>query len=215
MLKKLMHSTRWRFILCVIITNLLSISVTMFVWLPLSRNLFPVGNMLVPYIPMGIATLVAIPISSAISLHSAKPIQDMVEATKSISRGDFSVRVSEEWEGAMGELLHSFNQMTAELGSTELMRNDFINIFSHEFKTPIVSIRGFARRLRSGNLTQEHLRHIFDKFYQADTAHASAGNGLGLALVRRIIELSKGEIFVESQENHGTVFIVRLPLQQC
>lgn len=76
-----MHSTRWRFILCVIITNLLSISVTMFVWLPLSRNLFPVGNMLVPYIPMGIATLVAIPISSAISLHSAKPIQDMVEAT--------------------------------------------------------------------------------------------------------------------------------------
>lgn len=155
MLKKLMHSTRWRFILCVIVTNLLSISVTMFVWLPLSRNLFPVGNMLVPYIPMGIATLVAIPISSAISLHSAKPIQDMVEATKSISRGDFSVRVSEEWEGAIGELLHSFNQMTAELGSTELMRNDFINIFSHEFKTPIVSIRGFARRLRSGNLTQE------------------------------------------------------------
>ena len=45
--------------------------------------------------------------------------------------------------------------MTAELGSTELMRNDFINIFSHEFKTPIVSIRGFAKRLRSGHLTQQ------------------------------------------------------------
>lgn len=121
MLKKLIHSTRWRFILCVIITNLLSIVVTMFVWLPLSQNLFPARTALAPYIPMGIATLAAIPISSAISLHSAKPIQDMVEATKSISKGDFSVRVSEEWEGDIGELLHSFNQMTAELGSTELM----------------------------------------------------------------------------------------------
>lgn len=60
--------------------------------------------MLAPYIPMVIATLVAIPISSAISLHSAKPIQGMVEATKSISKGDFSVRVSEEGEGDIGEL---------------------------------------------------------------------------------------------------------------
>ena len=95
---------------------------TLFVWLPLSRNLFPTGHVLAPYIPMVIATLVAIPISSAISLHSAKPIQGLVEATKSISKGDFSVRVSEEGEGDIGELLHSFNQMTAELGSTELMR---------------------------------------------------------------------------------------------
>ncbi|MGM9660848.1 MAG: sensor histidine kinase [Faecousia sp.] len=341
MLKKLIHSTRWRFILCVIITNMLSIVVTMFVWIPLSRNLFPAGHVLAPYIPMVIATLAAMPISSAISLHSAKPIQDMVEATKSISKGDFSVRVSEEGEGDIGVLLHSFNQMTAELGSTELMRNDFINTFSHEFKTPIVSIRGFARRLRSGNLTQrqqeeylefiaeeserlsnlassvlliakyenqklitgqteydldeqirtcilrlesqwsakhilfdldmpdlpyrnnmemmdhvwmnlignavkfsheggtihisarnekshitvwirdegigidpEHIGHIFDKFFQEDTAHSSAGNGLGLSLVHRILELSGGEIQVESQVGQGTTFCIRLPRDQ-
>ena len=60
----------------------------------------------------------------------------MVEATKSISRGDYAVRVAEEGTGDIAELLHSFNRMTAELGSTELMRNDFINTFSHEFKTP-------------------------------------------------------------------------------
>ncbi|MGN1027079.1 MAG: ATP-binding protein [Faecousia sp.] len=338
MLKKLIQSTRWRFILCVIVTNLLSSVLTVFVWMPLSHSLFPAGHVLAPYIPLIIATLAAIPISSAISLHSAKPIQDMLEATKAISRGDYSVRVSEEGEGDLGELLHSFNQMTAELGSTELMRNDFINTFSHEFKTPIVSIRGFARRLRSGNLTEqqkeeylqfiaeeserlsnlsssvlliakyenqnlvteqtdydldeqirtcilrlesqwsaknilfdldlpklpyrnnmemmdhvwlnlignavkfshdggtihirgkkekshitvwirdegigirpEHISHIFDKFYQEDTAHASAGNGLGLALVHRILELCRGEIQVESQEGQGTTFCIRLP----
>ena len=47
--------------------------------------------------------------------------------------------------GELGELLRSFNRMTAELGSTEMMRSDFISTFSHEFKTPIVSIRGGLR----------------------------------------------------------------------
>ena len=339
MLKKILLSPRGRFIGCVVITNILSGIFTMFVWFPLSRYFFPVGHALSPYIPMLISALAAIPISSAVSHHWAKPIQDMVEATKSISQGDFSVRVAETAEGDMGRLLRSFNQMTTELGNTELMRNDFINVFSHEFKTPIVSIRGFAKRLRNGNLAQrqqeeyldfiveeserlsnlannilliskyenqsivgeqaeyaldeqirtcilrmesqwsarniqfeldlprltylgnmemldhvwqnlisnaikfsrdggtitisarkensritvwirdegigirpEHIGHIFDKFYQEDTSHTTAGNGLGLALVRRIVELCGGEIGVESQKNSGTMVVVALPL---
>ena len=287
---------------------------------------------------MLISAVAAIPISSLLSRISAKPIQDMLEATTAISQGDFSVRVEESAEGDMGKLLHSFNQMTAELGNTEMMRNDFINVFSHEFRTPIVSIRGFAKRLRSKNLTEEqqkeyldfivseserlsdlagnilliskyenqnhvtekgnyrldeqirtcilrmeslwsarniqfdmdlpelsiyantemldhvwqnlignaikfshdggsisvsarkenshitvwirdegigiapeHMGHIFDKFYQEDTAHATAGNGLGLALVKRIVQLCGGEIRAESQLGYGTMFIVALP----
>lgn len=50
---------------------------------------------------------------------------------------------------------------------------------------------------------------MIDKFYQEDTAHADAGNGQ--ALVHRILELSKGEIHVESQENRGTTFRITLP----
>lgn len=45
--------------------------------------------------------------------------------------------------------------MTEELGSIEMFRNDFINNFSHEFKTPIVSIRGFARQLQNKDLSDE------------------------------------------------------------
>jgi len=52
--------------------------------------------------------------------------------------------------------------------------------------------------------------HVFDKFYQGDTARKASGNGLGLPLAKRIIELHKGTIQLESKENKGTVFIVKL-----
>ena len=60
-------------------------------------------------------------------------------------------------------------------------------------------------------MTEEEMKHIFDRFYQAETNRSRAGNGLGLTLVKKIVELSGGSIYVKSVPGKGSAFTVALP----
>ncbi|MBQ8835483.1 MAG: HAMP domain-containing histidine kinase [Oscillospiraceae bacterium] len=270
-----------------------------------------------------------------------KPIRELITSMDALASGDFHTRVSVgpimKKYPAFVEVSESFNKMAEHLESTEMLRSDFINNLSHEFKTPIVSIAGFAKLLRRGNLTpeqqqeylaiieeeslrlsymatnvlnltkvenqtiltdvseynlseqlrscilllenkwskkdlefnlrlDEHRIHaneelmkqvwinlienavkfspqeglievsitemnravcvtihntgdpiptdrqakIWNKFYQADESHATEGNGVGLAIVKRIVELHGGKTAVKSTKT-GTTFTVTLP----
>lgn len=292
----------------------------------------PIVVILVANIVAGIANYFLVP-------KVIRPIEALIEATTKVAAGDFSVQIPEDsGEGEISELVNSFNAMTRELRSIEIFRNDFIRDFSHEFKTPIVSIKGFAGQLKNPSLseeeknmycdiiiseserlsnmstnilllskletqeiitekglysldeqlrdcvllferewekkeiewdldlpsiklchnadmlhhvwsnlfsnaikftpqggkiqvaaaeneesvtvtvrdngigmTEEEMKHIFDRCYQADSSHTSAGNGLGLCIAKRICILSGGSISVRSTRGKGSVFTVILP----
>ncbi|MGG3803496.1 HAMP domain-containing sensor histidine kinase [Metabacillus fastidiosus] len=266
------------------------------------------------------------------------PIRKVIVAIHRVANGDFNTKINIKGIGELEELSHSFNKMTQELSGIETLRSDFINNFSHEFKTPIVSLRGFAKLLKENKLTQEERQeyldiiiteserlaelstnvltlakyenleiivdktpfrldeqlrktiillepkwsakditvnvkldeviytgkeeltqqiwlnlldnaikfsnqgglititleningviqfviqdegagmdnqtraHIFDKFYQGDTSHLKSGYGLGLPLVKRIVNLCGGNISVQSESGKGSIFTIELP----
>lgn len=303
------------------------------------RLLQPGAVMVVVYcvsIVLGISTVVMI-------RHVIlKPVQEMVSAMQRLADGDFSVRMKcKGWMRPLElrEFTRAFNAAAAELGGSELLRKDFINSFSHEFKTPITSLGGFAdllledeempveerqeylqiiskesKRLaglansvlalsrveaqtiltgvvpfdlteqlrqaviiterkwakkaiqvqldgegcvyvgsealmkevwvnlldnaakfsQEGGTVEVRLRklkaetvvtirdhgpgmdegtqkRIFDQFYQGDTSHKTEGNGIGLAMVKKILALHGAEAAVDSVLGQGSVFTVSLP----
>ena len=88
-----------------------------------------------------------------------KPVNDIINKMNRLAAGDFKTRLkfgnSMSTHPAGKEFADSFNTMAEQLENTELLRSDFINNFSHELKTPIVSIMGLANLLEAGNLTEE------------------------------------------------------------
>ena len=286
-----------------------------------------------------VSVIIGTCISAAVASKIVRPVREVKKAMHRVEKGDFSQRLEiTGFNGEIDELIESYNKMAQELGGIEMFRENFINSFSHEFKTPIVSIQGFAKQLKKENLSEEKkqeyidiiiseskrltnlssnilmlsklenqqiitdktsfsldeqirncilllekqwtakdisfdidmqeiqyttnaemlsqvwvniignaikfspegssirvklfkegdvitaeitdrgigmdqqtISHIFERFYQGDRAHASEGNGLGLPLVKRIVELCNGNIRVESQYGKGTNFIVTLP----
>ena len=60
-------------------------------------------------------------------------------------------------------------------------------------------------------MSEEVLLRVFERFYQGESSHAGEGNGLGLSLVKRIVELHGGSVSVKSSPGEGSEFTVELP----
>lgn len=98
----------------------------------------------------------------AVSGKPLKPIRIIMDAADKIAAGDYSVRIDLKRPEEFRQLGEKFNHMAEEIGSVEMLRSDFVNNFSHEFKTPIVSIRGFAKALKWDDLTPEEREEYLD-----------------------------------------------------
>lgn len=108
------------------------------------------------------STVLGTAITAFFSKKALKPIRKVITATNRIAEGDFNVRIDIKGVYELEELSQSFNKMAHDLSSTETLRSNFINDFSHEFKTPIVSVRGFAKLLKDGNITEEEKQEYLD-----------------------------------------------------
>lgn len=131
------------------------------------------------------------------------------------------VALESQWEGKNIEL--DVDLCAAEyFGSELLMRHVWDNLIGNAIKfTPenstirIKLVKKLGRILftvedEGPGIPEESLRHVFDKFYQADSAHKKEGSGLGLALVEKILKLEKGTVTAENLESGGCRFTVTL-----
>lgn len=117
-----------------------------------------------------LSLLLAIMISVAIERTIVKPMRSMTWHMGELAKGDFSIRMPPNDRIEINEakqFTKSFNKAAEELSGIEIMRANFISDFSHEFRTPIASISGFAQLLRDQNLSEgereEYLDIIIDE----------------------------------------------------
>jgi signal transduction histidine kinase len=95
--------------------------------------------------------------------YVVKPLREMTEATRRMSKGDFTM----DWKlkprkDELGVLAQSFSEMALELKQLEQMRQDFVSNVSHEIQTPLTSISGFSKVLRNSQMPEEDRLHYLD-----------------------------------------------------
>lgn len=121
----------------------------------LSENTADISDML--FAISVISLIIGIFLTTLLGNAFMRPINNLINQMNRLASGDYSARLTfGRWirsHPTFREVEDSVNIMARELENTELLRSDFINNFSHEFKTPIVSIAGFAKLLNRGNLT--------------------------------------------------------------
>ena len=131
-----------------------------------------------PNFPRLMSFLSSLAFSIALSLFLwskiLRPIGSISLAAKQVADGDFSVHVPNSKSlQAICELTDNFNRMVQELNSIESLRNDFVTTVSHEFKTPLAAIEGYATLLQEPSLSEadrnEYTRIIIDSTRQLTT----------------------------------------------
>ena len=144
-----------------------------------------------------------------------KPIRDLIEAINQLADGNFKVRIHLDLNREFERLSESFNRMAQELENTELLRSDFINNFSHEFKTPIVSLRGFAKILKNDRLTKEERDEYLDIIIsESNRLSQLSTNVLNLSKIEKMSILSDMESFDLSEEVRQSVLLLESKWQK-
>lgn len=159
-------------------------------------NTYVPGRKIVPYDPIdGIGMI--LPMALIVGFLYRKSLQNynkyyskLIDGINKVSDGDFSFTLDTDTKnaGPLADVFEKFNIMIKELQGVETLKEDFVNQFSHEFKTPISSINGFVKMLQNDNLPEDKKKQYFE-IIQNETKRLSQ-------LSASILSLSK----LESQQ---------------
>ena len=206
---KRVHTITSRFGLIVLILFAAAGGITALIFYLL--QLFPIFNGFFSNGPLLVGAMVLTFIAIGTMINGATlriwfgRVNGITEGLREIAKGNFKARVAESDKKRviteLGDLEKTFNQMASDLEGIEMFRNDFINNFSHEFKTPIVSIRGFARQLQSGNLTEEQRKEYIDIIVSESERLATMSQNVLLLtkLENQSIVTEKSEFYLDEQ----------------
>lgn len=125
----------------------------------ITSSSFILNKRLIPFVGTFIlSAIISLFFTLVMGRKVLKPVEDLIKATKKVAKGDLNVHLSEDYKkSAISDVNIHFNKMVRELRGIETFKNDFIVNVSHEFKTPIAAIEGYATLLQDKDLSEaEH-----------------------------------------------------------
>lgn len=156
----------------------------------------------VPIIGITTASLVlSLLLLALVSQYFFRPIQDLIHALKQVASGDFRVQLPENrGEEIIQDMNLNFNKMVRELNSIDTLQSDFIQNVSHEFKTPLAAIEGYAALLNESDIPQEqreYARRILEGTRQLSSL---TGNILKLSKLENQQIISEKKYFLLDEQ---------------
>ncbi len=153
-------------------------------------------------LPMITSVLAGCIISYFVTRRPIKTAEEIIRATKLVAKGDFSIRLDENTSlSEFREMASNFNIMVKELENTEMLRKDFIENVSHEFKTPLAAIEGYTTLLQRKDLSDEKKEEYIRKIlFSTHRLNSLTGNILLLSrLENQEIKINKSLFCLDEQ----------------
>lgn len=149
-----------------------------------------------------ISVIIGMIISKFAARRPIGSIVEISEATKEIAKGNFNVHMNEDIRVTeIQTMAHNFNLMVKELAATEMLRNDFVENVSHEFKTPLAAIEGYVTLLQRKGLSEEKRAEYTERIlFNTKRLSALTGNILLLSrLENQELEIKKESYSLDEQ----------------
>jgi len=198
----------------IVIINIITIIIAaILTYFLIAINILNEKNIQKPIVILGINLVACIIIGIIVSAISSKivlkHVREFIEAIDKLSRGDFSIRLNIKKPPELRVLSKNFNTMAKELEGIEVLRTDFINNFSHEFKTPIISIKGFAEILKDDNLSKEERDEYLDIIIEESKRLASLStNVLNLSKIENQVILQDRQRFNIGEQIRQSILLL-------